>query len=93
MKGEPIAAVFCTISTETRLVTTTAPLGARDAASRKRAGELVERIVASDILARFDDALARHIEARGMNRAGLGVQGLHLRQKLDRLHDVARRSA
>ncbi len=88
MKAEPIAAVFCTISTETRLVTTTAPDASVDAGLGQRAGQLVQRVVAADILARRDDALARSIEPRGMNRAGLGMQRLHLRQQPHRLHDV-----
>ena len=69
-------------------MTTTAPDRAVDARPGQRAGELVERIVAADILARLDDALAGNVEAGGMNRAGLGMQRLDLRQKLDRLNDV-----
>ena len=88
MKDAPIAAVFCTISTETLEVTTTAPVVPSTRLSGQRPGQLVERIVAADILARLDDALAGNVEARGMHRAGLRMQRLDLRQKLDRLHDV-----
>ena len=50
MTGAPIAAAFCTISTETRLVDSTRPVGAPSRRA-ERAGELVERVVAADVLA------------------------------------------
>ena len=91
MKAAPIAAVFCTISTETRLVTTTAPLDSVDAGLRQRAGELVERVMTADIFARRDDAFAGNVEARGVHRARLGMQWLHLRQQPYRTNDVVGR--
>ena len=56
--GAPIAAAFCTISTETRLVSSDHAVCAGNASPRQRAGELVERIVAADILAQRDEAAA-----------------------------------
>ena len=52
-------AVFCTISIDTRLVMTTAPAHL-DAIAAESAGELVQRIVPADILARRDDTFARN---------------------------------
>ena len=89
MNGAPIAAVFCTISTETLRRDDDRAGGAVDAGLGERAGQLVQRIVAADILARHHDALAGKIEAGGVHRAGLGMQRLHLRQQLDRAHDIA----
>ena len=54
----------------------------------QRPGQLVQRVVPADILARRYDALAGNIKAGGVHRAGLGMQRLRFRQKLDRLHDV-----
>ena len=59
ISGAPIAAVFCTISTETRLVSSTMPSLGGNLALRQRAGQLVERVVAADILAQRDDAARR----------------------------------
>jgi hypothetical protein len=64
MKAAPIAAVFCTISTDTRDV---------DAGFGQSAGPLVQRVVATDILARHDNAHAGDIKVGGMHRAPLGM--------------------
>ena len=72
MTGAPIIAAFCTISTETRLVSSTMPCAAVDAVARQRAGELVERVVAADVLAQRDNALRpAPAEGRGVHGAGL----------------------
>ena len=73
ISGAPIAAVFCTISTETRLVSNTMPSLAETSLLRQRAGELVERVVAADILAQRHEAVRRRPECRRMHRAGLDV--------------------
>ena len=88
MTGAPIAAVFCTISTETRLVSSTMPPLAATPAARQRAGELVERIVAADILAQRDDAVRRRPERRGVDGAGLDVDRLQRRDGRHRRHDL-----
>ena len=56
--GAPIAADFCTISTETRLVSSTMPSLAI-LVLHQRAGELVERVMTADILSQRDDAARR----------------------------------
>ena len=82
MTGAPIAAVFCTISTETRRGDDDRAGRAVDAGPGQRADQLVERIVAADILARQHDALAGQVEAGGVHRAGLGMQRLHFDSSL-----------
>ena len=82
ISGAPMAAVFCTISTETRLVSSTMPSLAETALLRQRAGELVQRIVAADILAQRDDAARRRPERRGMHRAGFDIDRLQRRDAL-----------
>ena len=62
-----------------------------DAGAGERPGELVQRVVAADILARGHDTLAGHVEPRRMHRTCLGVQRLLFRQEFHRLHDVGRR--
>jgi hypothetical protein len=54
----PAITAFCTMSTETRLVMTIAPSDGLIAGARNGADQLVERIVAADILAHADHALA-----------------------------------
>ena len=88
--GAPIIADFCTISIETRLVSTTSPDRARSAVAGESAGELVERVVAADILSHRDQAALGLPEAGGMHRPRLLVQHLQREQRLDRGHDLVR---
>jgi hypothetical protein len=76
------------MSTETRLVMTIAPSDALYAGARNGADQLVERIVAADILAHADHALAGMVEASRMNRAGFGAKFLVHRQRPDSLADI-----
>ena len=54
-----MTAAFCTISTDTRLVSKTMPDVAGDVFARERAAELVERVVAADVLAQRDKTRTR----------------------------------
>ena len=69
-------AVFCTISTDTRLVRRTIPEWAGQGA-RQGAGKLTERFVPSNVLTQGNKALAGAPECRGMHRTRLAVQGLY----------------
>ena len=64
---------------------------ADDMLARERAAELVQRIVASDVLAQRDELPARLPERRGVDGARLPVDRLARRDGVDRPHDVARR--
>jgi hypothetical protein len=72
-----MTAVFCTISTDTRLVSS--------------AGELVERIVTADILAQRNEPGVRPPKCCGMDGARLAIELLPRAQCLERLHDLRRR--
>ena len=74
--GQPAIAAFCTISTETRLVSTMAPAAGVLAGTRERADQLVERVVAADVFARQHQPFTGPQEPRRMDRAGLVVQRL-----------------
>ena len=63
MTGAPSIAAFCTISTETRLVSSSTPSATATPLARQRAGQLVERIVPADILAHARRARAAVPEA------------------------------
>ena len=56
---------------------------------RQRAGELVERVVAADILAQRDDAARRRPERGGVDGTGFDVEQLQRRQRRHRRHDLA----
>jgi hypothetical protein len=77
-RGRAKAQVFCTMSRETRLVSTTAPPAGRSR-PQHRARELVERVVPAHILAQRGRAPARHPEAGRMGGVGPVVQGLGVR--------------
>jgi hypothetical protein len=79
-----MAAAFWTISTEMRLVSTTAPRAAGNVRCGDRSRELVERVVASDVLAHDHVSLARHKESRRMGCPRFPVELLRRRQRFDR---------
>ena len=83
--GAPMLAVFCTNSTETRLVSYA--VGGGQAFDGQVTGELVERIVASDILAHGHNAARRRPERSRMHRAGLDIDGLQRRNGGHRRYD------
>jgi len=66
-------------------------LAGADLLQRQRAGQLVQRIVAADILAQRDDAARRHPQRRSMYRTGFGIDRLQRRDAVDRGRDLARR--
>ena len=74
-----------------RLVSTTRPSRALVPSRAESAGELVERVVASDILAKRNQPALGLVEAGGMHRARLVVQHLEGRERLDRGHDLGGR--
>ena len=91
ISGAPMTAVFCTISTDTRLVSNTMPFS-RDTAPRSSAPrELVERVVAADVLAHRDETRIRAPECRSVHRARLPVELLAWAQRIERPHDLGRR--
>jgi hypothetical protein len=65
MKPAPIAAVFCTISTDIRLVRMTAPVPPGTPLCGKGTGELVECVVAGDVFANDHVCGARVEKSRG----------------------------
>jgi hypothetical protein len=67
---------------------TKAPPGGRNPVARQRADQLVERVVAADILARMGDPLARLQEARGMDRARQVMDRLMGAQRVARARDL-----
>ena len=89
-RGAPIIAAFCTISIEIRLVSTTRPWRALAPVAGQDAGQLVERVVATDILAKRNQAALGFVEAGGMHCARLVVQHLEGGERLDRGHDLVR---
>ena len=74
MTDAPMRAAFCTSSTETRLVISTTPEDPAIALPRQRARELVERIVASNILAHDQRSGRRIPKGGGVHRARLLVE-------------------
>jgi hypothetical protein len=85
-----MAALFCTISTETRLVrrimaspvTTDAREGSR---------ELIKRVVTVNVLALGNEAPADLPKRRGVNRARFDIEPLQRRYVLYRGHDLVPR--
>jgi hypothetical protein len=67
---------------------TKAPPRGRNPVARQRTDQLVERVVAADILARMGDPLARLQEARGMDRARQVVDRLMGAQRVARPRDL-----
>ena len=91
--GAPIIAAFCTISIEIAARQHYESLARARALAGERASELVERIVAPDVLAQGDQPALGLIEAGGMHGARLMIEHLHGRERLDRGHDLVRREA
>ena len=86
----PMAAVFWTISTEIRLVSTTAPEGPQVFGGSQCARKFVERIVPPDILAHHHAVAARHKEPRRMRSSRFAIEGLRRRQPFDGQPDLFR---
>ncbi len=76
--GAPATAHFCTSSNESRPLThTSAGMQRHGAGGQARADDLVERVVAPDVLAQ-DDQLAGRVEQRGRVQAARALEaGLH----------------
>ena len=83
MMPAPMAAVFWTISTDTRLVSTTAPERPENAQAGQRAGKLVEGVMPPDVFA-HDHGLAAWYEESGcVGGSRLMVEPLRRSQRLD----------
>src|SRR5665811_1868601 len=67
------------------------PLFGRRAIFGQRAGQLVERIVTADVFAHGNQVSLRVPEARGMYGAGLAIEVLPGKERIDRRHDLVRR--
>ena len=89
--GAPIAALFCTISTDTRLVRRMIPSLAAMDERASAPDELVERVVTANVLAQGNDAARGIPKRRCVNRARLEVEFLTRRHVPHGGHDLLRR--
>ena len=89
ISGTPSAAVFCTSSTETRLVSSTMPDASGHALARERAAQLVERIVPADVFAQGDEAGSLRQNAAAWTARVCRFRSCRGRKRVQRPHDVA----
>ena len=80
--GPPMAADFCTISTETRLVSTIMPWRGVAPLVHKRTGKLIQRVVATNILPHGYQATCWVPETCGVYRTGLLVKCLLRKERV-----------